>query len=57
MIGTSFAYVTTTMASSLSGPPHVQLATAAAVVAALVYVCGLAMTPVLPEPKGTALPE
>ena len=33
MIGTSFAYVTATLASSLSGPPHVQLAAAAAVVA------------------------
>jgi MFS family permease len=57
MIGTGFAYVTTTMASSLSGPPHVQLATAAAVVAALVYVCGLGLTRALPEPKSGALPE
>ena len=45
------------LASSLSGPPYVQLATAAPAVAALVYVCGLAMSPTLPEPKGTALPE
>jgi MFS family permease len=57
MIGTSFAYVTATLASSLSGPPHVQLAAAAAVVALTVYVCGLVMSPALPEPKGTALPE
>ena len=57
MIGTSFAYVTATLASSLSGPPHVQLAVAAAAVALTVYLCGLVVSPALPEPKGTALPD
>jgi len=57
MIGTGFAYVTTTMASSLSGPPHVQLATAAACVAALVYFGGLGFSRALPEPKSGALPD
>ena len=40
MFGTSFAFVTTTLASTSPGPPHVQLATAAAIVAAVVYVGG-----------------
>jgi hypothetical protein len=57
MIGTSFAYLATTMASSMSGAPHVQLATAAATVAAFVSVCGLALGVALPEPKGQALPD
>ena len=57
MIGTSFAYVTTTLASSLTGPPHVQLAAAAAAVAAFAYLGGIAMSSVLPEPAGPALPE
>jgi len=57
MIGTSFAYITTTIASSLSGPPHVQLAAAAAYVAAFVYICGLATSVALPEPQSEALPE
>ena len=57
MIGTSFAYVTTTLASSLAGPPHVQLAMAAASVALFVYAAGLVLSAFLPEPKGQALPE
>jgi MFS family permease len=57
MIGTSFAYVTTTLASSLSGAPHVQLAAAAATVAILVYAGGFLASFWLPEPKGEALPE
>jgi hypothetical protein len=57
MLGTSFAYVTTTLQSNLSGAPHVQLAMAAAIVAAAVYVGGVAMSFHLPEPKGDALPE
>jgi MFS family permease len=57
MVGTSFAYVTTTFASELSGAPHVKLAMAAAIVAAFVYVGGLAMSTQLPEPKGEQLPE
>jgi hypothetical protein len=57
MLGTSFAYVTTTLASNLSGSPHVQLATAAAAVALFVYVVGFGLSFFLPEPKGEALPE
>jgi MFS family permease len=57
MIGTSFAYVTTTLASALGGAPHVQLATAAAIVAACVYLGGLLLSFMLPEPKSEHLPE
>jgi MFS family permease len=57
MIGTSFALVTTTIASNLSGAPFVQTATAAAVVAAFVYLCGLTLSFKLPEPKSEALPD
>jgi MFS family permease len=57
MLGTSFAFVTTTLASRVPGAPHVQLATAAACVAALVYVAGFGLSFALPEPKGEALPE
>jgi MFS family permease len=57
MLGTAFAYVTTTMATRLSGPPHIQLATAAACVAAFVYVAGFGLSFLLPEPRGEALPE
>ncbi|HXT68969.1 MAG TPA: MFS transporter [Vicinamibacterales bacterium] len=57
MLGTGFAFVTTTLASSLSGPPHVQLALAATIVGAFVYVCGFALSFALPEPKGVELPD
>jgi MFS family permease len=57
MLGTSFAWVTTTLASNLSGPPYVQLAMAAASVGAFVYIGGIIMSFFLPEPKGEALPE
>ncbi len=57
MIGTSFAYVTTTLASSLGGAPHVQLAHAAAMVAVVVYLGGVLASFWLPEPKSEALPE
>jgi len=57
MLGTSFAYVTTTLASSLSGAPHVQLALAAATVALIVYAGGVLMSFQLPEPKSEHLPE
>jgi hypothetical protein len=57
MIGTSFAYVTTTLASNISGSPHVQLAMAAASVALFVYLAGFIASFWLPEPKGEALPE
>ena len=45
------------VAATLSGPPHVQLATAAAAVALFVYAAGFALSFFLPEPKGEALPE
>jgi MFS family permease len=57
MLGTSFAFLTTTLTSMMSGPPHVQLAKAAAMVAAVVYVGGVLMSFFLPEPKGEELPE
>ena len=57
MIGTAFAWFVTTLASSLGGPPHVALATAAASVAAFVYIANIATSFFLPEPKGEALPE
>jgi len=57
MIGTSFAYVTTTLQNSFSAAPHVQLAMAAACVGLFVYVCGLAASFALPEPKSEQLPE
>jgi MFS family permease len=57
MLGTSFAYVTTSLVASFSGPPHVQLAMAAASVALFVYVAGFVLSFFLPEPKSEALPE
>ena len=58
MLGTSFAYVTQSIvAPMLTGPPHVQLATAAAYIAAFVYTSGLLLSFVLLEPKGDRLPE
>jgi MFS family permease len=57
MLGTGFAFVTTTLASNLSGPPHVQLALAATIVAVFVYVSGFALSFALPEPKGEKLPD
>jgi MFS family permease len=58
MLGTSFAYITTAVvAPMLSGSPPVRLAHAAAMVAAFVYVAGFALSFLLPEPKGTDLPE
>ena len=57
MLGTSFAFVTTTLASSMPGPAHVQLAKAAAIVAAVVYAGGVVLSFVLPEPRSEQLPE
>jgi hypothetical protein len=57
MLGTSFAFVTTTIASNMPGAPHGQLAKAAAIVAAVVYVGGVALSFVLPEPRSEQLPE
>ena len=57
MLGTGFAFVTTTLASNLAGAPHVQLAKAAAIVGAFVYVCGFALSFFLPEPKSAGRPD
>jgi len=57
MLGTSFAYVTTTLASSLGGAPHVALATAAAIVGLIAYAGGVICSFTLPEPKSEHLPE
>lgn len=58
MLGTSFAFITTAIvAPMLQGSPPVRLAHAAAMVAAFVYVSGFALSFLLPEPKGTDLPE
>src|SRR5262245_58253767 len=50
MVGTSFAFISTTIASQLVGPPHVQTAQAAAIVGLLCCVIGLALCFKLPEP-------
>jgi MFS family permease len=57
MIGTSFAYLTTILTSSMTGPPHVQLAKAAAIVGAIVYIGGVLLSFRLQEPKSDRLPE
>ena len=57
MLGTSFAFVATTIASHLSGAPFVQTATAAAMVSASVLVIGIALSFLLVEPKSEALPD
>jgi MFS family permease len=58
VIGTSFAYLTVSiLAPMMSGPPFVQLATAAAIVGALVYILGVLLSFWLPEPKSEQLPE
>jgi len=57
MLGTGFAFLTTSLQSHLAGPPYVQLAMAASGVALLVYVGGVATSFFLPEPKSEALPE
>ena len=57
MLGTGFAFMTTTLQSSMNGPPYAQLAMAAAAVGLLVYIGGVATSFALPEPKGEALPE
>ena len=58
MIGTSAAFVTTTLASSMpGGTPSVQLAWAAALVGFTVYAVGFAASFFLPEPKAQELPD
>ena len=58
MFGTSAAFVTTTLASSMpGGSPSVQLAYAAALVGFVVYAVGFTASFWLPEPKREELPE
>ena len=58
MIGTSAAFVTTTLASLMpGGTPSVQLAWAAALVGFAVYAVGFAASFFLPEPKAEELPD
>jgi len=58
MIGTSAAFVTTTLATSMPGPtPSVRLAWAAALVGFAVYAIGLTASFFLPEPKTEELPD
>jgi len=58
MIGTSAAFVTTTLATSMPGAtPAVKLAGAAAIVGFAVYAVGFAASFFLPEPKTQELPD
>jgi hypothetical protein len=58
MLGTSAAFVTTSLASSMPGAsPSVQLAHAAALVGFAVYVVGTVAASYLPEPARGELPE
>jgi predicted MFS family arabinose efflux permease len=58
MIGTSAAFVTTTLTGSMpGGSPSVRLAYAAALVGTAVYVLGLAASHFLPEPERQELPD
>ena len=58
MLGTGFAFVTTTLANYAPGAtPPLRLAFAATVVGTFVYLAGLICSFFLPEPKGEALPE
>src|SRR5512134_1523224 len=58
MLGTSAAFVTTTLATSMpGGAPSVKLAYAAAAVGLGVYVIGTVACFFLPEPEGQELPD
>jgi MFS family permease len=58
MLGTGFAFVTTTLASYAPGAtPPMRLAFAATIVGTFVYTAGLITSFFLPEPKGEDLPE
>jgi len=58
MIGTSFAYVTTTLELQMPGDsPAAKTANAAAAVALFVYALGFLASFLLPEPKQAELPE
>jgi len=58
MLGTGFAFVTTTLTNYVPGAtPPLRLAVAATIVGTFVYAAGLICSFFLPEPKGDALPE
>jgi len=58
MLGTSFAFVSASLlAPMMVGAPPLQLAKAATIVAAFVYAAGIALSFLLPEPKGPDLPD
>ena len=58
MMGTGFAFVTTTLTNYVPGAtPPMRLAVAATIVGTSVYAAGLICSFFLPEPKGDALPE
>ena len=58
MLGTSFAFVTTTLTNYAPGAtPSLRLAFAATVVATFVYTAGFICSFFLPEPQGDSLPE
>ena len=58
MLGTGFAFVTTTLTNYVPGAtPPMRLAVAATMVGTFVYAAGLICSFFLPEPKGEDLPE
>ena len=58
MLGTGFAFVTTTLTNYVPGAtPPLRLAVAATIVGTSVYAAGLICSFFLPEPKGEDLPE
>ncbi len=58
MLGTGFAFVTTTLTNYVPGPtPPLRLAVAATIVGTFVYAAGFVCSFFLPEPKGEDLPE
>lgn len=58
MLGTSAAYVTTSLSNTMhGGSPAVKLAYAASAVALFVYLCGFLLSFKLPEPARQELPE
>jgi len=58
MLGTGFAFVTTTLTNMMPGAtPQMKLAYASAAVVTFVYAAGLVASAFLPEPKGEQLPE
>ena len=58
MLGTSAAYVTTSLSNTMpGGTPATKLAYAASLVALLVYICGFLLSFKMPEPAHQELPE